>query len=164
MREIAFPNLKIRIQEDNDTVTYFFQGDVDENFNQNDVPRISKKKLIFELKEIRNINSCGIREWIFFINDFKDLGHLIFRRCSVSVIDQANMMPDSLRGGTIESFYAPYFCKCGTEENCLIEVEKNIKNLKNSVAPEFVCKECKEPLEFDALEESYFQFATTLKG
>ena len=95
------------------------------------------------------------------ISDLSHADQLIFKECSLAVIDQINMVPTSLGKGVIESFYAPYYCECGTEENKLINVEEHLKKISNAEAPEFNCNVCDELMEFDALEESYFNFLRT---
>ncbi|MBQ49434.1 MAG: hypothetical protein CMP10_18795, partial [Zetaproteobacteria bacterium] len=66
---IHFPSLEIKIEQDYDSVTYTFTGDVDENFDHQRVlkhqvdQKIQKNTIIFKLAEINNFNSCGIREW-----------------------------------------------------------------------------------------------------
>jgi len=156
---IEFGNLSIEISQTANEVVYRFVGDVDEHFRQKEVPRLKKANITFILEEINNFNSCGIREWIYLIRDIGELGDLKFTRCSVTMIDQINMVPDSLGKGRVESFFAPYYCQCGGEVNRLIDVTKNIEALQNKQAPEFSCDKCSKPLEFDALEESYFLFA-----
>src|SRR5688572_28790739 len=108
---IEFGNLSIEIRQTANEVVYRFMGDVDEHFRQKDVPRIQKAKITFVLEEINHFNSCGIREWIYLIRDISELGTLKFRRCSVTMIDQINMVPDSLGNGRVESFFAPYYCQ-----------------------------------------------------
>ena len=159
--QIDFSNLKIQITESEQSVVYLFNGDVDENFRHQEVPRIEKPSIIFELSSIRNFNSCGIREWIYFVRDMGKLGNLIFKECSVTVIDQVNMVPDSLGGGAIESFFAPYYCETHGEVNRLISVAEHLTNLTKSISPQFNC-DCGKALEFDALEESYFLFTKNL--
>jgi hypothetical protein len=156
---IEFGNLSIEIKQTANEVVYRFVGDVDEHFRQKDVPRIKKSNITFILEEINNFNSCGIREWIYLIRDIEGLGKLKFTKCSVTMIDQINMVPDSLGKGHVESFFAPYFCNCGGEVNRLIVVEENLEQLQAKQAPDFKCEKCDKPLEFDALEESYFLFA-----
>lgn len=159
---IDFGNLTIEIKQTPNEVTYRFIGDVDEHFRQKDVPRIKKAKITFLLEEVNNFNSCGIREWIYLIRDISELGDLRFTRCSVTMIDQINMVPDSLGKGSVESFFAPYFCQntsCGGEVNRLIDVKTHLNSLLNKQAPPFKCEKCANELEFDALEESYFLFA-----
>lgn len=159
---IEFGNLTIEIKQTANSVTYRFVGDVDEHFRQKDVPRIAKPEVVFLLEDINNFNSCGIREWIYLIRDVSELGQLHFHRCSVTMIDQINMVPDSLGKGTVESFFAPYYCpntSCGGEVNRLIVVNENLDSLLSKNAPKFNCEKCQTALEFDALEESYFLFA-----
>jgi len=156
---IEFGNLSIEIRETPNEVVYRFVGDVDEHFRQKDVPRIKRANVTFILEEINNFNSCGIREWIYLIRDISDLGNLKFTKCSVTMIDQINMVPDSLGKGQVQSFFAPYYCECGGEVNRLIEVASHIEQLQNKQAPVFNCEKCGKNLEFDALEESYFLFA-----
>jgi len=158
---IQFGNLNIKITKSDKEVVFLFTGDVDENFKQEDVPRIESETIIFELAGIDNFNSCGIREWIYLVKDFSNLGKLIFRNCSVTMIDQINMVPDSIGNAVIESFYAPYFCEsesCCGEINRLIGVNDHKESLKERSAPEFKCDSCEKQLDFDALEESYFLF------
>lgn len=156
---IDFGNLSIEIKETKDEVVYRFVGDVDENFRQKEVPRIKKANITFVLEDVETFNSCGIREWIFLVRDISSCGRLSFTRCSVAMIDQINMVPESLGNGAVESFFAPYYCSCGGEVNRFIEVAPNVMGLKAKQAPEFPCEKCGNNLEFDALEESYFLFA-----
>lgn len=156
---VDFGNLAIAITHNGGEVTYTFSGDVDEHFRQADVPRIKAERIIFVLEDINNFNSCGIREWIYLIRDVGELGILTFTRCSVTMIDQINMVPDSLGKGSVESFFAPYFSPEGGEVNRLIVVAEHLEDLSNKQAPKFLDEKTGEYLEFDALEESYFLFA-----
>ena len=142
---IEFGNLSIEIKQSPTEAVYRFVGDVDEHFRQKDVPRLKKQKITFILEEINNFNSCGIREWIYLVRDIGELGNLKFIRCSVTMIDQINMVPDSLGKGQVESFFAPYYCQCGGEVNRLIVVVENLEQLQNKQAPEFKCEKCGSP-------------------
>src|SRR5690606_24842868 len=117
-----------------------------------------RPRITLHLENVVNFNSCGIREWVYLIKDLGKLGDLEFRRCSVTMIDQINMVPDSLGNGIIDSFYAPYFCQNHGETNKLIVVSDFINDIVNKRAPTFACGQCGRDLEFDALEESYFLF------
>ena len=164
---IQFGNLNINITKSEKEVVFLFTGDVDENFKQEDVPRIESETIIFELAGVDNFNSCGIREWIYLVKDFSGLGKLVFQNCSVTMIDQINMVPDSIGNASIDSFYAPYFCEsesCEGEINRLIDVTEHKDTLKSRNAPKFDCETCKKPLDFDALEESYFLFLDNEKS
>jgi hypothetical protein len=159
---IKFGNLTITIKLTPQEALYTFVGDVDEHFRQREVPRIKRPTIRFVLGEINNFNSCGIREWIYLVRDLGECGDLRFQDCSVTMIDQINMVPDSLGRGTVESFFAPYYCQsdsCSGEVNRLIQVDHSKNELTNKQAPLLNCESCGKPLEFDALEESYFLFA-----
>lgn len=158
---VSFVNLSIEIEDSPQAVHYTVRGEIDENFRQKDVPRVGREQIHLHLREVGNFNSCGIREWIHLINDLSRLGSLTFHECSVSAIDQINMVPSSLGGGTVQSFHAPYYCSCGREHTKLIHVREHEAQLKQLRAPEFICT-CGQILEFDALEESYFQFLIAL--
>ena len=156
--QINFVNMNIDIDIYEDEVVYKFNGDVDENFKQKDIPRIAKSNIIFELENVVNFNSCGIREWLYLIKDFSNLGQLIFKKCSMTMIDQINMVPDCLGNGIVESFYAPYYCPHHGESLQLIDTNTHIDSLKSKIPPKFYCGICGTELEFDALGESYFLF------
>ncbi len=160
-KSVNFHNLTIEIDDSPKAVHYSIVGEIDENFRQKEVPRISRENIHLHLKDVGNFNSCGIREWIQLIGDLSKLGSLSFHECSVSAIDQINMVPSSLGSGVVESFYAPYYCQCGQEHTKLIVVNEHEKALRKLTAPSFTCS-CGRILEFDALEESYFQFLVAL--
>ena len=157
-QKLSFPKLTVTINERNDSVVYIFVGEVDEQFSQKQLPRPSKAKVFFDLGGISSVNSCGIREWIQMIEDFASKSSLYYQKCSVTMVDQINMVPDCQGNAVIESVYAPYFCSKDGEMNMLIDFAQHKKNLQNKIAPEMHCTICKQKLEFDALEESYFLF------
>jgi hypothetical protein len=156
---VSFGQLNIKTTETPAEVIYFFRGDVDEHFRQQDVPRIQRDLITLELKEMNHFNSSGVREWVSFLGDLQRGGATVFKNCSITMIDQINMVPESLGAGRIHSFFAPYFCKCSGEKNQLIDIAEHRSKINNRLAPEIACDTCGEPMEFDALEESYFLFA-----
>ena len=155
---INFGALKIVIERDATSVTYTFDGDVDENFRHAEVPRVGASQINFVLERVNNFNSVGIREWVYLIRDLSALGSLCFKRCSVSMVDQINMVPDSLGNGVVESFYAPYACDEHGETSRLIVTKDHVKGIEGNIAPEMTCEHCNEKLVFDALEDAYFMF------
>lgn len=156
---INFGGLKISIEEGPGFVSYTFDGDVDENFRHTEVPRIAAATINFNLENVNNFNSVGIREWVYMVREMSTLGALCFKRCSVTMIDQINMVPDSLGNGTVESFFAPYACADHGETNRLIVAAEHQSSIVQNRAPEFSCDQCGQKLDFDALEDAYFMFA-----
>ena len=76
----------------------------------------------------------------------------------MTMVDQINMVPDSLGNGVVESFYAPYACDEHGETSRLIVTKDHVKGIEGNIAPEMTCEHCNEKLVFDALEDAYFMF------
>lgn len=155
---INFGALKIIIERSPESVVYTFEGDVDENFRHKEVPRIAATAINFNLEKVHNFNSVGIREWVYMVRDMSALGVLCFKRCSVTMIDQINMVPDCLGNGSVESFFGPYACTEHGETNRLIQTKEHASVILQNRAPEFTCEKCSQKLDFDALEDAYFMF------
>jgi len=157
---VNFGALKITIDQVADVVTYTFDGDVDENFRHKEVPRVAAKHIDFVLENVNNFNSVGIREWVYLVRDLSALGSLCFKRCSVTMVDQINMVPDSLGNGVVESFYAPYACDEHGETSRLIVTKDHAREIMSHEAPVMICEQCRKKLDFDALEDAYFMFVS----
>lgn len=157
---IQFGNLTITIVSDGRNAVYTFKGEVDEYFRQKDVPRIKAQTIQLVLEDISHFNSCGIREWVYMVKDFAKVAKLTFQKCSVAMVDQINMVPDSISGGEVESFFAPYACDEHGEMTKLIDMKASFQNLATRTPPKMNCDHCTKELEFDALPGSYFLFCS----
>lgn len=160
-KTIEFPTLKVTIETQEKKSIYVFEGDLDENFKAGEIPLPTFPWAAFNLEKIAAINSIGIREWIKMIENFRPVENFVFEKCSITFVDQMNMVPDSIGHATVKSFYGPYFrdCnQCNGERNCLIEGDADMAAIANMLTPKKICGDCNEELEFDALEESYFSF------
>ena len=157
-------SIQISITETPGHVSYQISGTVDESFKQENVPRIKAQTITLDLEGLKSFNSCGVREWVFLIKDLDKLGQLHFTKCSIPMVDQLNMVPDSAGNSIIESFYAPYACSDHGEVEHLINVHDNSKDLQSHVAPEKTCSTCRNPLIFDAMADSYFLFLAPSKS
>lgn len=158
MEQLKLGSLIIQIEVNDDAVRYSFTGEVDEGFNHRQMSEISRADTFLDLAHVNAFNSCGIREWVFWIKKLSLTTRVHFIACSIAMIDQINMIPESLGSGTIESFYAPYFCvKCG-EINKLIKLDEHKVKIANKKAPFFKCENCSAVLTFDTLDSSYFLF------
>jgi hypothetical protein len=162
-RSVSLGSLKVEITESKDTVLYKFVGDVDDAFKHSDVPRIKAASIVMDLEGITNFNSCGVREWVFLIRDFGEFGRLDFTKCSIAMVDQLNMVPESLGKGSVSTFYAPYVCQEHGDVEQLIDVLKDGSSLLSHEAPTRNCGKCQQPLIFDAMADSYFLFLSPPK-
>jgi hypothetical protein len=160
--EFNFGELKIILEIQDTKTSYYFHGNVDESFQFKKLPPPTTNLVEFELEGIQNFNSVGIREWIRFMKSIPSSSKIVFKNCSIPMMDEINMVPDCLGHASIESFFAPYYCKDHGESKKLISIIKHASELNSGKAPHFTCNTCNKNLEFDALEESYFLFFTDI--
>lgn len=164
--KITLGNTEIIVNKTEDnTVRYVFSGLVDEHFDQEQVPRCIGTSVYFNLEKVTGFNSCGIREWVFFVKRFSGSSTLIFESCSVAMIDQINMIPMMQGTAIISSFFAPYHCdSCPVQEvDKVIDMQKYNEKITSYTAPTFSCDSCQNELEFDAIPEAFFRFCTAKK-
>jgi hypothetical protein len=143
--------------------TYSFlrlRGIVDEDNNLTGlIPRLTGDVLVVDTAAITRISSCGVRDWVNWLNEVEKHGFkVVLIRCSPPIVTQINMVTNFVGNSVVYSFLAPYYCPtCDRESQKLLEVEPLAQN--NPVrAPSFRCSDCGGALDFDDLEESYFAF------
>jgi anti-anti-sigma regulatory factor/DNA-directed RNA polymerase subunit RPC12/RpoP len=131
-------------------------GSIDEDSDFRELIGLEQKTISFDFDKVTMINSCGIREWIKFLESIPEKDFIIYKNCPQIIIEQINMVHGFFRkGAAIESFYAPYYCeKCGKEAKVHLKSEQ----VKNRKAPEVKCSQCGENMDFDAIESQYFSF------
>jgi len=158
-KTIEFSSLKIEISIFENFHRYFFSGAFDDKVRAKEIPNAPHAHVCLDLSQIKSISSTGIREWIQLIDSFRNCQSLTFEKCSIVMVDQFNMIPESIGQASIESFYAPYFNPQTKQERiCLIKYDLFAPQVTKNSAPIFSDPESGLPLEFDALEESYFAF------
>lgn len=131
-------------------------GAIDEDADFKDLLGLEQQTISFDFNQVNMINSCGIREWIKFIEKIPEKTHIKYNNCPQIIIEQINMVHGFFRkGAEINSFYAPYYCeKCGKEQKVHLEASQ----VKNRKAPKMECPTCGEEMDFDAIEAQYFSF------
>ena len=112
------------------------------------------EQIILNLKEVKRINSTGVREWINAIEKIDLSVEMVLEECPPVVVYQMNMIPNFCNRCKVSSVYAPYYCpEDDFQEDVLIELESF--NLEDGL-PERSHGEYE--MEFDDDEESYFYF------
>lgn len=132
-------------------------GAIDEDVDFKELLGLEQKSITFDFNQVNMINSCGIREWIKFLDEIPDSCSITYINCPQIIIEQINMVHGFFKkGAEIKSFYAPYFCeKCNKEAKIHLEASQ----VKNRKAPRIDCPHCgNENIEFDAIEAQYFSF------
>lgn len=118
----------------------------------------SSSRLVLDLHDIAQINSCGVREWIHFVRGLSQEGHpYSFVRCSPAIVRQLNMISNFAGTAAIESVMLPYYCdNCSHEESRELPLgEGPLPNIEAVAA----CPVCGDELTFDDLAETYLSFA-----
>ena len=135
------------------------KGILDEdNLLNNLLSQIQGRLLLIDMAEMERINSCGVRDWVNWLNQIQALGiAVILLRCSPVIVSQANMVANFASDAFIHSFYAPYIHPdTGEEQNVLLFTEE-IRQNQPIKAPK-IFNENGDELEFDEFEESFFAF------
>jgi DNA-directed RNA polymerase subunit RPC12/RpoP len=131
-------------------------GAIDEDSDFNELLGLEQKKISFDFNQVNMINSCGIREWIKFLEKIPSSTNVTYNNCPQIIIEQINMVHGFFRqGASINSFYAPYFCESCDKE---VKVHLTADMVKNRKAPKMECPKCGSEMEFDAIESQYFSF------
>ena len=154
---VDLEHLTVDIVREGLTAQYTFRGALDECFRFRAIPVASESIIHFELKDIRSLNSCGVREWVYFVRQFVGRSEFRFRDVAVTFIDQVNTVPQMLGDARVTSFFAPFYCsQCDEEVNERLVCMDHRECLLAKQAPVLLHARCGKPLDFDALEESYF--------
>lgn len=148
---------QINLEDQGSTRNISISGIIDEEFSYKELLG-DFSQMSVDFKELKVINSCGIREWINFIEKLGNAVEISYHNCPQIIIQQMNMVAGFLsKNAKVISFYAPYYCEESDEEKMVLLESKNIENNKAPVITQDVNGESVE-LEFDAIEEQYFKF------
>lgn len=135
------------------------QGILDEdNLLVNLLSQIQGRLLLVELSGIDRINSCGVRDWVNWLNQIQALGvQVILLKCSPPVVNQANMVANFAADAFIHSFYAPYSHPDTGEEQAVLLFTEDLRQSR-PVQPPRIYSDDGQELEFEEFPESYFAF------
>ncbi len=154
--------LEIKKQKLDDHLIVELYGNIDEDSNFETLTKLDVKIITFDFDGIKMINSCGVRDWIQFIEKIPADTKIIYKKCPQIVIEQINMVHGFIRkGAKIDSFYAPYYSE---DKDEVIKVLLKSEDVKKAKAPEIKDQETGEVLEFDAIEAQYFNFLNQAEG
>lgn len=145
-------------------ITYYLSGEITENSPikqfAGEIQAFTGMTILLDMSDLHEVNSSGIANWMKFIEFLKN--HKItveFIKCSVTIVQQMNMVRQFSGGFKVRSIYCPYFCpNCDTESIVKIEIPEgatsNIVDLPENIS----CDNCDGTREFDDLAESYLSF------
>jgi hypothetical protein len=147
--------LKIETQVLENTVKIEVIGEIDEDSNFDKIIAIHQDIYIFNLGKVTLINSCGVREWINFLEKLPDESRIVYNDVPQIVVEQINMVKGFLKAESkIESFFAPYYSE---EKDEVMFILLSVDQVRDGKAPE-IKDDDGNILEFDAIEAQYFNF------
>lgn len=136
--------------------TWILTGVIDENADLAFLETLGSPTKL-NMKNVKRINSYGVRAWIEAIRKVPAGVPLDFVECSSAVIDQTNMVAGFLGRGKVSSFFAPMVCShCGHERDELFHTDEYQREGR---LPDVSCERCGGALVVDDLEEHYLLFA-----
>ncbi len=136
-------------------------GSLDENsevFLNNALSEM-QTSCVIDFSGTSNVNSCGVRAWIQFLQKAEQKAKIIYRNCVPDIVIQMNMIPAFKGQSKVVSLQAPFYCEsCGTTKNITqkaedVSLEKLISDTEN-----IPCEVCKENMEFEEVAEDYYAF------
>lgn len=133
-------------------------GVIDEDVDFNPYNLGGSSHIEFHLGGVKSINSCGIREWIKWIETAGG-APVQYHECPKIIVDQINMVQGFLPAqGKVQSFYVPYYNDdSGSEKNVLFRYGQEFTD--SGVTPPAGVKDEKgAEMEMDVVEAKYFKF------
>lgn len=117
----------------------------------------TRPRFAFDMGKVAFINSIGAGLWARFIRSLGSDQVYEYYRCSVFLIDYANMSPELIKGAAVRSFYAPFRCaRCGREQDYLFDMKPGLRNADLVVAEP--CGKCGEAMALETSAGSYLEF------
>ena len=165
-----FKPLKIRVEKaGKEEVTIFLTGHLSENSDFNSLNVDSAQTLIFDLEDVRLVNSSGLRNWLMFIRSLSEGVKVVLRHCQSMVVEQMNILEGFLpETGYVESVYVPYYCeKCDATRSKLLKRGEAFQEATEdkehffTISETDTCEQCGGAMSLDILPKHHFRF---LKG
>jgi anti-anti-sigma regulatory factor len=147
--------LRWEIVRDGQQQVVLLRGPLNENSQLDELAAQLIGSAVFDLENVERINSCGVREWILFMEQVAQTGQHTLRRCSSCVVGQLNMIYNFIgKACAVESVMAPFLCSaCGCEQLAEVRIARGAVQM-----PQPACGQCGQAMQFDEVEEKYFFF------
>ncbi len=120
------------------------------------------RTLAIDVEGVTRINSCGIREWILFLERLQPLGREVRFSILGEVFAELAGFTPAVLGRVccaIERVVVPYLCDgCGSRVTSALLVEDLVRAAEVPTIEPLPCPQCKKPMHADILENEYFEF------
>lgn len=149
--------LDVEMNNNSGVLNVKLNGSIDEDVNFSKYALSGAQAIELDLKGVTGINSCGIREWIKWLNS-SAASKLKFHNCPKVIVDQINMVDGFLpTSAEVASFYVPYYNEdTGSEKNVLFR--NGIEYSAGQINPPKVQDDDGNEMEMDIIENKYFKF------
>lgn len=158
-------SLKADLTYAGNKVVVKFRGLINEDTNfgilLDTLSQTNATQVEIDLGGVTRMNSCGVREWILFVERLQCLKSISYQRLNEIFVDQANMIPNILgkKGTQVYSVEAPFYCDaCEFSTIQLIRLEEIYSTDGGLDLKEFKCPHCHRKMEVDAILSEYFGF------
>ena len=152
-------NLVINSKEEAGSLILSFEGQVDEDSSFDGGNIAGAANIIIDLEKVSAINSCGIREWIKWIEGAAGAEKITYKNCPKVIVDQINMVAGFLpTNGFVESFYVPYYSEDSGEEKMVLFSHGAEFSGSEVNPPANITDSDGVEMEMDIIESKYFKF------
>jgi hypothetical protein len=150
--------IQVNIQKSADSIIVKIAGVIDEDFIFSQYSISEGKTIDFDLSEVKGINSCGIREWIKWMETVKE-AKINLLHCPKVIVDQMNMVQGFLpANGRVHSFFVPFYNEDSGEEKMVeFNFGKEFTDQGQITMPK-VQDSAGQDMEVDVIESKYFKF------
>lgn len=146
---VKFMAMDVTQQDDKKIIT--LGGIIDEDFDLKPVDVSVVTQVEINLRKVKMINSCGIRNWIHW-TDAMSAVEVSVIDCPQAMFNVANMVDDFFpKNFTIQSFEVPYFCEECEEVSSYYFTPSTL----NEISEEKKCVHCGAEAEVDVVLNQY---------
>lgn len=147
-----------RLEEAPEARRFVMEGEITEEADFSGVIAAAKERVVLHLAGVRRINSCGVREWIGFLQRLQgQVDAVELELCSPVMVRQLSMIATMRGDAEVRSILVPYFCEdCDDERTVPLEMAPGARPTLAETAP---CPGCGGEMELDDTPESYLAFA-----
>jgi anti-anti-sigma regulatory factor len=152
--------LNVTKEQNAGVLTVRLTGSIEENVNFDQLLGAPPTEMVVNCKEVPRINSVGVKAWIKYFQSCQAKGTKIkFVECSISIVEQINLISNFTCGGTVESIFVPFACiGCKSELVGLFKTA-DLKKIHMNL-PDLKCSKCGNKAVFDDIPDEYFGFLT----
>lgn len=157
----AAPDIRIDLEDEGEWQRVVYRGPINEDAKAalaQVVDRIAQRAIL-DLGGVSYLNSCGIRDWSYFLKAVKMGRELVLDRCADEVVRTMNMVISFHGNLPVRSVFRVYGCPhCQHEQVESFADGVHYKRGEMPQIPEMKCQKCGEKTEPFESDEEFFSF------